>query len=205
MAAAYVDERLVEDFTSDALVRFFKNLGFELIKIPIPQLTEKHLPADFLYFDKNLQKLFGFQYKALYHNGKDYWKLTKHQHDSLQSYPWIFYLLSELREGTEYLEADQFARIVGANRQYSPKLPFSGKGSPFYFRWAAFYRRLQSCKSGIRIKSEVHLRFLLNPTGAKAVKKLEQIAADVFLANFSSGKLLFASNRHEPNPDFVPE
>ena len=72
----YVNERQSEYWTSHEIQNFFKNDGFDVTAYPITQLTEKKLPSDFLFLDGRTNKLFGFQYKALYHNRDDFWILV---------------------------------------------------------------------------------------------------------------------------------
>lgn len=41
---------------------FFLDAGFEILVLPITQLTERGVPADFLYLDTGTNKIFGFQF-----------------------------------------------------------------------------------------------------------------------------------------------
>lgn len=190
MATTYIDERQSETWTSDAIVRFFANLGFEVIKLPIGQIVEGKVPSDFVYFDTHLCKLFGFQFKALYHNGGDFWKLDETQHRTLSDFPWMYYCLSEMKKGNEWREALHFARIVSGTRSFKQKLMAEGLGKPFYYRWAAFYRRLESCDVGVKIESESHLRELIaRGSEDRRVNKLVDLAVDVFIADLTARKL----------------
>lgn len=98
MAKTYVPERQSEYWTSRQIEDYFENSGADVHTIPIPQQIEKMLPADFVFLPEHKVKLFGFQYKALYGDKYgDYWKLESNQHNTLQSFSWIYYGLSELK------------------------------------------------------------------------------------------------------------
>src|SRR5689334_16901835 len=100
-ATPYVYERQVEYWTSRGIEDFYVDSGFEVIVLPITQLTEAHVPADFIFFDQQTTKLFGLQYKALYHNGHDHWNINQQQHTKLRQFDWMYYGLSDLKSGTQ--------------------------------------------------------------------------------------------------------
>lgn len=85
--ATYIAERQVEYWTSRQIEEFLLNAGHEILVYPIDQKVERYLPADFLYNMGTSVKMFGIQYKALYHNGDDYWKLDQRQPKLLPSFP----------------------------------------------------------------------------------------------------------------------
>lgn len=62
MPTPYVYERQVEYWTSRGMEGFFLDAGFEILVLPITQLTERGVPADFLYLDTGTNKIFGFQF-----------------------------------------------------------------------------------------------------------------------------------------------
>jgi hypothetical protein len=192
MPKTYVNERKTEYWTSRAIERFFLSLGFEIRALPIGGKAEEHLPADFLFFDKHTCKIFGFQYKALYHNGGDFWKLTASQHASLARFPWIYYCLSEVRNVSEWNEALHFARILPGRITYNPKLQVSrGSAFPFYIRWAAFYRALENCTKGHRLASSDELRKLILSAGSDIlVKETADEAVDLFAVDLDSKRLI---------------
>ncbi len=102
----YVPERQTEYWTSRQIEEHYLNAGFELLVFPLTQLSERHLPADFILFDKHRAKVVGLQYKALYHNGNDHWRLTAHQHEQMRErFPWIYYSASELRSIRDHRNA----------------------------------------------------------------------------------------------------
>src|SRR5437867_5822587 len=111
-ATPYVYERQVEYWTSREMEGFFLDSGFELIVLPITQLTERSVPSDFLYLEKQTNKLFGLQFKALYHNGNDVWNLEPHQHAALSSFDWMYYGFSDLRSPRQHRNALHYLRIV---------------------------------------------------------------------------------------------
>jgi len=124
MASTYIAERQSETWSNEQIREFFTKIGFKIITLPVEQHIEHLIPADFIFFDKKRAKLFGLQYKALYHNGKDYWNISKQQLEDLKPYPWIYYCLSELKNAIDHEEALHFARITtrGALERHAPKL-----------------------------------------------------------------------------------
>ena len=68
----FLYERHVEYWTTREIEGFLLDSGFEAIVLPITQLTERDVPANFFFLDNQTNKLYGIQYKALYHNGDDY-------------------------------------------------------------------------------------------------------------------------------------
>ena|SRR6266699_5085543 len=110
----YVPERQTEYWTSRQIEEHYLNAGFEVLVFPLTQPSERYLPADFILFDKHRAKLVGLQYKALYHNGVDHWRLTAHQHkDMREHFPWIYYSASELRSIRDHRNALHYARFFG--------------------------------------------------------------------------------------------
>src|ERR1043165_9049119 len=101
MAAPYVAELQTALWTSDALHGELRNLGFRVREWPVTRHLERDLPADSVFFDPQNSKLFGLQYKTLYHNGDDHWPLDNEQHKTLRNFPWIYYSCSEIRETRE--------------------------------------------------------------------------------------------------------
>jgi hypothetical protein len=191
MAKTYVTERATETWTSDGVDDFFKNLGFKVIKLPVDMGTEVDVPTDFIFFAPHLCKLFGFQYKALYHNGADHWQLSKRQHETLRRFPWIRYGFSEVKNGKERLEALQFLRIVDPDRDYTKTLPAEGKGKPFYMRWPTFYRRLEACTEGIKVTSKEHLRSLMFAKDQnERTISLADLSVDTFLVDFDGSNVV---------------
>lgn len=72
---SYVYERQTEYWTSRGIEDYFLDAGFELVTFPLSQVTEHEVPFDFIFFEKATCKIFGFQYKALYQDARDYWLL----------------------------------------------------------------------------------------------------------------------------------
>jgi hypothetical protein len=122
----YVYERQTEYWTSRQLEEFFLDLGFEIITFPLTQLSEKYIPTDFIFFDKNRSKIFGFQYKTLYHNNYDFWRLEGAQHANLKRFPWIYYCFSEIRRPGDHRAALHLARIATTNFSFKHKITLNG-------------------------------------------------------------------------------
>jgi hypothetical protein len=186
----YLFERQSEYWTSGEIERFFTNLGFEVLPFPLTQLAETKLPADFIFFHKDKSKLFGFQYKALYHNGEEYWLLKENQHADLSRFPWVYYCLSEMKSSREHGVALHLARIIKPNFEYRQKVyPRWGdnQGMNRYSRWGAFHQGLEKCLDGVLVKSEKHLRGLIMYNSNDAhYKKVLDLMVDMFLADLDS-------------------
>lgn len=190
MPTPYVYERQVEYWTSRGMEGFFLDAGFEVIVLPITQLTERRVPTDFLYLDSATNKIFGFQFKALYKNGDDHWNLDAAQHGGLASFDWMYYGLSDLRSSRQHRNALHYLRVLPTQFRFQPKLSAAGWSQnelPPYFRWAAFFEGLCSCKHGRRISSRSDLQRALWPhTDQTAPGEIVQIADDVFIANLEA-------------------
>jgi hypothetical protein len=148
----YVYERELELWTSNNTERFFEDHGFDVAVYPIDQLNERWLPTDHLFVDNTTKKIFGFQYKALYHNGTDFWKLDERQHAELQGYEWIYYGLSEISSGRQRRDALNRLVIAPASFVYDSRLArdqFVQLDIP-HFRWDSFFDGLVRCKVQVR-------------------------------------------------------
>jgi hypothetical protein len=190
----YLHERQTEYWTSRAVEDYFLDAGFEVLTFPLTQLTERHLPADFLFFDKKTSKLFGFQYKPLYKNEPDFWPINERQRADLQGVDWIYYSLSEIRSGKDHRLALHKQIIT------SPTEIPEGKelhvGTKFiYYRWGGFVEALERCRTGRLIRSEQDLRAAFAPI----LDKPEASAAiDVFLAGFEQRRMVHLSPHLSP-------
>lgn len=187
-ASTYLYERQSEYWTSRQIEEFFFDRGFSVTTLPIPQGVEKLLPADFVFSANSFIKIFGLQFKALYRNEEDYWAITKHQHDRLQKYRWIYYGLSEMKNAVEYRSALHWCRFVDANFPYQAKLYMSGANRlKSYRKWAAFYESLAGCSRGERVNSALHLQDLfMAGQDDPRLERLARAAADVFLIDFNN-------------------
>lgn len=127
----------------------------------------------------------GLQYKALYHNGNDHWRLTAHQHEQMrEQFPWIYYSASELRSIRDHRNALHYARFFRPNFAFAEKLPLARE--PLYYRWGAFYQALEQCKVGVRVSSREHSQKLLWPfTDRNSPRELAELP-DVFLSDFDA-------------------
>jgi len=187
-ASPYVYERQGEYWTSRLIEDYLFDFGFEVIALPIPTHTEYLLPADYIFFDRRLTKLFGLQYKALYHNSRDHWQLDEHQHRTLVLYPWIYYCLLELREIKELRLALHLARLAKANFPYRSELyPIAPERFSDYSRWATFYREVERCRRGVLVSSEGQLKQLLTAgSDEPSLDRISREAIDIFLIDFAS-------------------
>jgi len=153
-----VYERQVEYWTSRGIEDFYWDNGFEVVVMPLTQLTEKIVPADFIFKDQGTRKLFGFQFKALYSNGDDFWNIDKSQHEALQHFDWMYYGLSDLNSASQQRTALHYLRIVRPGFSYSARVTRKLlHDESRYFRWAAFYEGVRDCKFGRRVCTSAEL------------------------------------------------
>lgn len=185
---AYPHERQIEYWTSRSIEEYFENLGYPVVVIPNSQRAEKRIPFDHL-FANNRIKLFGLQYKRLYHS-PDHWRLEQHQHDTLQRYPWIYYALSEVRSIGEHRNALHLTRIVQPTNipwaESTARLqPNSLRGERAYARWGGFVQGLFHCYFGKVISNYNELRNELAP-----LADIDDLLINVYLITPDSQSLI---------------
>lgn len=190
-AATFVYERQVEYWTSRQIEEFFLNAGFNIVVYPVEQGIERHLPADHIFGVDNLVKLFGIQYKALYHNSVNHWKLDQRQHNRLVYFPWIYYGLSDLQSIADSRNSLHYLRILNSAFPYVDKL-YVGGCSPYY-RWGAFYQHLQSCQTGRFVQSISELREAISPFQERDLDRSVAEVTDIFIANFDTKQVVHLS------------
>ncbi|MBC1214970.1 hypothetical protein GNE08_12150 [Trichormus variabilis ARAD] len=199
--ATYIAERQVEYWTSRQIEEFLLNAGHEILVYPIDQRTERYLPADFLYNMGTSVKMFGIQYKALYHNGIDYWKLDQRQHTTLTNFPWIYYGLSDIKKASDFRNSLHYLRVYENQKPIPDKFP--ANNNVYYTRWAVFYESLLSCKQGAIVSTKQELVNLLSPYTTQVIRQesLNNIV-DVFAFNIESKKTVKFSSQLSSNLDF---
>lgn len=192
MAAPYIAEVQTARWTSDGVRQAFRDLGFDVQEWPLTQHLEKQIPADSAFFSPEFSKLFGFQYKTLYHNGVDFWPLDEAQHETLQKHRWIYYCCSELRDLEDHGLALHFSRIYRTRFAFesalSAKVPFPWRHS--YVRFGAFIRALRICRFGVRLHSREQLKDLLSPFSGTARRREVEHMGEFFLADLERRTLL---------------
>ncbi len=189
VATPYVYERQSEYWTSRQIEDFYMDAGFEIIVFPLTQHNEKDIPTDFIFFDRQHSKLFGFQYKAMYHeDDKEFWNLNRIQHENIRKFSWIYYSLSELRRASEYRVALHQIKILDNDFSYQEKLyPKGSEKIQNYSRWGAFYEGLEQCRKGVLVHSVQQLTALLKPDeNFELPWELSESFIDVFLADYAS-------------------
>jgi hypothetical protein len=190
MATPYVYERQTEYWISRQIEEFFLDAGFEVLVFPLSQYTEHLIPSDFIFFDRRRSKLFGFQYKALYHNSEDFWLIDEEQHQKLARFPWVYYCLSELKTTWDHRAALHLARIVEAKFEFPRKLypkDLSGNKRFVYSRWGAFYQGLERCTNGVQVSNSEELQNLLKPKNVPELPwELSKLLVDIFIVDFES-------------------
>lgn len=193
MPDLYVAEQQTARWTSDAVHQSFLELGFELKEWPVTQHLEKEVPSDSIFYSAEFSKLFGLQYKTLYHNGEDSWPLTATQHDTIRKYPWMYYCCSEIRDVNEAglaLHLSRFYRTSFEFQAYLPRRIFA-PDSQFFSRWGAFYRALRDCPAGVKIASAEQLRDLIGTIEGDARMREVRQLSEYLLADFDR-RLVFS-------------
>ena len=191
-ATTFVYERQVEYWTSRQIEDFFLNAGFNISVYPVEQKTEHYLPADHIFgVDNSLVKLFGIQYKALYHNSVNHWKLDSIQHDRLTHFPWIYYGLSDLQSVADNRNSLHYLRVLNPSFTYIKELAIGSFRS--YYRWAAFYQHLQSCQTGRLVQSLSDLQEAISPLQERELDRAMSEITDIFVANFKTKQLVHLS------------
>lgn len=202
MASTYVPERQIEYWTSRQIEDFLLNAGHQVSVCPIEQIFEKLLPADFVFGVDNSIKLFGIQYKVLYHNGSDYWRLNKVQHQTLANFSWIYYGLSDMKQSSSCRNSLYYLRVYK-----STELPmgnfYANNFSVKYHRWAMFYKELIKCNFGITVKTRGELIDVLTTyiTQADDLKKINNIV-DIFIFDIQSKTTIKLSSQLKPNSEY---
>lgn len=189
----FIYERQVEYWTSRSIETFFLNDGFEIIPLPITQLTEKRIPTDFIYFAGGPSVLFGLQFKVLYQSDrKDYWQLKQKQHHDLEHFPWIYYGLSDLTSATQHRNSLHYLRIQNPKFEYVSRLTRNHLlRIQQYMRWATFYEFIRKCQRGHKVRTQADLQQALWPHKDIAVpREIGEIASDIILANFESRRAI---------------
>lgn len=188
-AATFVYERQVEYWTSRQIEEFFLNAGFDIEVYPVEQGIERYLPADHIFrVDDALIKLFGLQYKALYHNSVNHWKFDQRQHTRLAHFPWIYYGLSELQSVSDGRNSLHYLRILSSEFPYVNKLDVGSLSR--YYRWGAFYQFLQAGQVGRPVYSISDLREAVSPFGEIEMERTILEVTDIFIANFNTKQLV---------------
>lgn len=200
MDKTYLKERQIEYWTSRQIEDFLLNEGFDVFVNPIPQSLEKLLPADFVFQSTKL-KLFGFQYKALYHNSADHWKLSNQQHQTLQAFDWIYYGLSEMTSIKQSRNSLYYLLIRDTSMPFIKKYELSSAYNSVYSRWGAFYKGLKNCTKGVRIKSSGDLREKVNPNKESDLDGFARDMIDIFLTDFNNNKVYKYSSFIESNEE----
>ncbi len=194
MIGPYLHERQAEYWTSRGVEDYFLDAGFEVISFPLTQRSEHEIPFDFVFMEKSTCKMFGFQYKALYHNGSDYWPLNQAQHEALQAFQgWAHYALSEMRSSKDHRVALHQTIFVPVTIPYSERL--FKDNLERYRRWGGFADGLNKCQVGRRVESREDIEALLHPRARKVIDEVDEHLVDVFVANLKERKLLHLDGR----------
>ena len=185
------------------------NAGFDMLVYPIDQINERYLPADYIFGVGGLVKLFGIQYKVLYQNSEDHWRMSTRQHSMLKNFPWIYYGLSDLKNPTGFRNSLHYLRLYknnirlcGNNRSVL-KLPVSSKKILHQMGYA-FYKRLLQCDRGVqKSNSKKELISYLMPyieeerpnRVTDRINEMADVLADVFVINVKLRKAVHLSSQ----------
>jgi len=189
VATPYLYERQTEYWTSRGIESYFLDAGYQIVTFPLSQIAEEHVPFDFVFLQPTFCKMFGIQYKSLYKNGSDHWRLTEHQHINLQEFEdWAFYGLSEMKLANEHGIALHKTMFVPVNIDYHNKL-HKGDFGPYY-RWGGFVTHLEQCTIGRKVDSADDIRNAIRPAARQSLRDVDEYLVDIFVANLEAHRLL---------------
>lgn len=196
MSKTYLYERQTEYWTSRGIEDYYSDAGYEILTFPISMVTENKVPFDFIFYEAKSCKLFGIQYKALYHNKHDYWPLNSEQHDKLQRYKdWAYYGLSEMKSSRDHKTAIHRALFVPVAIDFEPRI-YTGKLDSLYYRWGGFINGLERCTNGRKVLNRQQLEDALMPIKDECYnKQTTKDMVDIFVANFETRRLLHFEGR----------
>lgn len=193
MAKPYLYERQTEYWTSRGIEDFYADAGFEIVTFPLSMKTETIIPFDFVFFEKSTCKIFGIQYKTLYHNDQDFWMLNEGQHFKLQKYrDWAYYCLSEMTSAQDHRIAIHKSIFVPVKLNFTSKL-YVGKLDTMYYRWGGFIGGLKSCTIGQRVTSRNEIEEVIYPLKEDFIEEIDKNLIDLFIANLEERRLLHLS------------
>lgn len=195
MATPYLYERQTEYWTSRGIEDYFLDARYEVVVFPLSQLSEKELPLDFLFLDQTHSKLFGVQYKALYHNERDFWPLNERQHAKLRAYrDWAYYGLSEMTSVDDQRVAIQRTLFVPVSIDYESKL-YKGQLESHYYRWGGFLNGLERCSVGLRVKNRGDLEQAVRPLQRDYIEEIDRDLLDLFVVNLRNRRMVHLDGR----------
>lgn len=190
MARPYVYERQSEYWTSRGIEDYFLDLGCQVVTFPLTARSESAIPFDFLFVEEGTSKLFALQYKALYQNGRDHWRLDETQHRNLQCYrDWGYYCFSELTDPEQFRVAIHHALFVPVVLAFSPRVE-RGSITSRYYRWGAFAEGIRRCTTGLRVKSESDVLKALERNNQNLSREIQENFIDFFVANLERKRVL---------------
>lgn len=195
----YLPERQTEYWTSRQIEEFLLDAGYSVVTIPLSQAVEHHIPSDFIYVDQARLKIFGLQYKALYHNAHDHWKLNEDQHDALRRFPWMYYCMSELRAMRDSRAALHFARFYRTDFGFRDKVSTNHPiFDPGYSRWGAFFQGFEQCRIGRKIASRAEFKEMLSDVQQiRRVREFVEQVSDIFFVNLDERTVVHAPSTPE--------
>jgi hypothetical protein len=156
MAGPYVTERQTEAWTSEQIRRDFERRGFECNSYAMHQKLEPHVPADYVFGIQGRVRIFGIQFKALYPR-PDHWRLNHQQHNTLQTFPWIYYGLSEITAADQHIDALELLRLKSPQFKFRPRLyRENAETEP----WPELRRRLLKGEWGEAVRDEADFQNL---------------------------------------------
>lgn len=180
-ASPYIPEEQTADWTSRGVYDFFRDAGFRVKTYKLTPYLERDLPADRTFLDPGTWKVFGLQYKTLYHNGEDRWPIEEEQHETLRGFPWIYYCCSEMTDPIEEQTALHQARIYKASFRYRPAILQKDRRSPRYYSWGEFYLGIKRCTFGAWLWSQREFAGLVEKLEGEARRRQALQMYDIFL------------------------
>lgn len=111
---------------------------------------------------------------------------TQFGQEWLQSYPWVYYGASEMKEPRERTRALTFIRIYAQDIPYRRRLPRRGRRVR-YLRWpmflvTTFFRAFAACLVGHRVRSRSEFQSILGAiTGVGPQREARQMTEHFFV------------------------
>jgi hypothetical protein len=192
MSGPYITERQTEFWSAEQIRRDFERRGFECKTYAMSQKLEADIPADFVFGIGGRVRIFGVQFKALYPT-PDHWRIDKTQHATLQSFPWIYYGLSELTGGHQEKDALELLRMKNPAFQYQPRIYREHTGSK---PWSDLQRRLLRGQWGEAVNDEADFQNIFaHVWDVPLLVREGNNMADLFLTNIDARRVARLSPR----------
>ena len=136
------------------IVDYFRNLGFDVIPIPISRSREQQEGYDWRYELRDLNKVFMLQFKRpTPRNSRISWELDPIQHGTIMNKRYIFYCLPKSNDRLEM--PVMLYRCVFKRASFSFVRILRPSMLRYYDGWGSFASKIIQCLYGIRLDRAV--------------------------------------------------